>query len=73
MSVFNTLIVRAAQKAKRAYSGVHGISEQDVLLQQSMGLILDRTRERLPSTVQDPKVWGKQKIEHVAGKPVYSV
>ena len=110
------LIDRAAQKAKRAYSGVHGISEQDASLQESMGAIQDRTRERLlptdkgivmarrmleeaalglangiepPAldattqqvraagvllpTAQDPKAWGKEKIEHVAGKPVYSV
>ena len=26
----------------------------------------------LPTT-QDPKVWGKEKIEHVAGKPVYTL
>ena len=110
------LIDRAAQKEKRAYSGVHGISEQDASLQESMGPIQDRTRERLlptdkgivmarrmleeaalglaqgiepPAldaatqqvraagvllpTTQDPKVWGKEKIEHVAGKPVYTL
>ena len=39
MSVFNTLIVRAAQKAKLAYSGVHGISEQDVLFQFALKTI----------------------------------
>ena len=110
------LMDRAAQKEKRAYSGVHGISEQDASLQESMGPIQDRTRERLlptdkgivmarrmleeaalglaqgiepPAldattqqvraagvllpTAQDPKVWGKEKIEHVAGKPVYTL
>ena len=110
------LIDRAAQKEKRAYSGVHGISEQDASLQESMGAIQDRTRERLLPTDkgiviarrmleeaalglengieppaldattqqvraagvllpvgQDPKVWGKEKIEHVAGKPVYTL
>ena len=110
------LIDRTAQKQKRAYSGVHGISEQDASLQESMGPIQDRTRERLlptdkgivmarrmleeaalglaqgiepPAldaatqqvraagvllpTTQDPKVWGKEKIEHVAGKPVYTL
>ena len=110
------LIDRAAQKEKRAYSGVHGISEQDASLQESMGPIQDRTRELLlptdkgivmarrmleeaalglakgiepPAldattqqvraagvllpTTQDPKAWGKEKIEHVAGKPVYTL
>jgi phthalate 4,5-dioxygenase len=110
------LIDRKAQKERRAFSGVHGISEQDASLQESMGTIQDRTKERLLSTdkgiimarrmlqeaaeglpngieppaldattqavraagvllatSQDPKAWGKEKIEHVAGKPVYSV
>ena len=110
------LIDRIAQKEKRAYSGIHGISEQDASLQESMGAIQDRTRERLLPTDkgivmarrmleeaalglaqgieppaldattqqvraagvllpvgQDPKVWGKEKIEHVAGKPVYTL
>ena len=112
------LIDRAAQKDKRAYSGIHGISEQDASLQESMGAIQDRSRERLLPTdkgivmarrmleeaalglagdagfvppaldastqqvraagvllprTQDPKVWAKDKIEQVAGKPVYSV
>ena len=110
------LMDRAAQKEKRAYSGVHGISEQDASLQESMGPIQDRTRERLlptdkgiimarrmleeaalglpqgiepPAldattqqvraagvllpTAEDPKAWGKEKIEHVAGKPVYTL
>jgi hypothetical protein len=114
------LIDRVAQKERRAFSGVHGISEQDASLQESMGPIQDRTKERLLSTDkgivmarrmleeaatalvhsahagyvppalaastqqvraagvllprdQDPKVWGKAKIENVAGKPVYSV
>ena len=44
------LIDRQAQKEKRAYSGVHGISEQDASLQESMGAIQDRTQEKLLST-----------------------
>ena len=110
------LIDRRAQKEKRAYSGVFGISEQDASLQESMGAIQDRTRELLLPTDkaiqmarrmlheaalgllegreppaldassqqvraagvllprdQDPKPWGKDKIEHVQGKPVYSL
>ncbi|HEX5997259.1 MAG TPA: Rieske 2Fe-2S domain-containing protein [Jiangellales bacterium] len=41
------LIDRAAQKAKRTYSGVEGIAMQDASLQESMGAICDRTKERL--------------------------
>ena len=44
------LIDRKAQADKRAYSGVFGISEQDASLQESMGAIQDRTREKLLST-----------------------
>jgi nitrite reductase/ring-hydroxylating ferredoxin subunit len=41
------LIDRAAQKAKKSFSGVAGISMQDASLQESMGRIVDRTKERL--------------------------
>ncbi len=41
---------RAAQKAGRTYSGVEGIAMQDASLQESMGPIVDRSRERLVST-----------------------
>jgi phthalate 4,5-dioxygenase oxygenase subunit len=44
------LMDRVAQKDKRAYSGIHGFSEQDASLQESMGGIQDRTRERLLPT-----------------------
>lgn len=44
------LIDRKAQKEKRAFSGVFGISEQDASLQESMGAIQDRTQEKLLST-----------------------
>jgi phthalate 4,5-dioxygenase len=44
------LIDRAAQKAGRTYSGVQGIGMQDASLQESMGPIVDRTRENLVST-----------------------
>ena len=44
------LMDRKAQKEKRAYSGVFGISEQDASLQESMGAIQDRTRELLLPT-----------------------
>jgi phthalate 4,5-dioxygenase oxygenase subunit len=41
------LIDRNAQRAKKSFSGVKGISMQDASLQESMGRIQDRTRERL--------------------------
>jgi phthalate 4,5-dioxygenase len=44
------LMDRAAQKAGRTYSGVEGIGMQDASLQESMGPIVDRTREHLVST-----------------------
>jgi phenylpropionate dioxygenase-like ring-hydroxylating dioxygenase large terminal subunit len=44
------LIDRAAQKAGITYSGVEGIGMQDASLQESMGAIVDRTRENLTST-----------------------
>jgi phenylpropionate dioxygenase-like ring-hydroxylating dioxygenase large terminal subunit len=44
------LIDRAAQKAGRTFSGVEGFAMQDASLQESMGPIVDRTRETLVST-----------------------
>lgn len=44
------LIDRAAQKAGITYSGVEGIGMQDASLQESMGPIVDRTKENLTST-----------------------
>lgn len=44
------LMDRAAQKAGRTYSGVSGIAMQDASLQESMGPIVDRTKENLVST-----------------------
>ena len=44
------LIDRAAQKAGKTFSGVEGISMQDASLQESMGPIVDRTKENLVST-----------------------
>jgi phenylpropionate dioxygenase-like ring-hydroxylating dioxygenase large terminal subunit len=41
------LIDREAQRAKRSFSGVEGIAAQDFSLQESMGPIVDRTKERL--------------------------
>lgn len=44
------MIDRAAQKTGRTYSGVHGIAMQDASVQESMGPVVDRTRENLCST-----------------------
>jgi phthalate 4,5-dioxygenase len=44
------MIDRAAQKAGRTYSGVSGIAMQDASIQESMGPIVDRTKENLVST-----------------------
>lgn len=41
------LIDREAQRQKKSFSGVEGIAAQDFSLQESMGPIVDRTRERL--------------------------
>ena len=41
---------RAAQRAGTTYSGVDGIAMQDASLQESMGPIVDRTKENLVST-----------------------
>jgi phenylpropionate dioxygenase-like ring-hydroxylating dioxygenase large terminal subunit len=44
------LMDRAAQKAGRTYSGVEGFAMQDASIQESMGPIVDRTKETLVST-----------------------
>ena len=46
----NYLMDRAAQNAGTTYSGVAGIAMQDASLQESMGPIMDRSREHLVST-----------------------
>jgi hypothetical protein len=43
-------IDREAQRAGRTFSGVEGIAMQDASLQESMGPVVDRTRENLVST-----------------------
>jgi phthalate 4,5-dioxygenase oxygenase subunit len=44
------LMDRAAQKAGKTYSGVEGFAMQDASLQESMGPIIDRSKENLVST-----------------------
>jgi len=41
------LMDRAAQKAGATYSGIEGIGAQDASLQESMGPVVDRTKENL--------------------------
>jgi phenylpropionate dioxygenase-like ring-hydroxylating dioxygenase large terminal subunit len=44
------LMDRAAQKAGQTYSGIEGFAMQDASVQESMGPIVDRTKETLVST-----------------------
>ena len=44
------LMDREAQKSGRTYSGIEGFGMQDASLQESMGPIVDRTKETLVST-----------------------
>jgi phthalate 4,5-dioxygenase len=41
------LMDRDAQKRGETFSGIRGIAQQDASLQESMGPIVDRTKERL--------------------------
>ena len=44
------LMDRAAQKAGKTYSGIEGFAMQDQSLQESMGPVVDRTKETLVAT-----------------------
>ena len=44
------LMDREAQKRGETFSGIRGIAQQDASLQESMGPIVDRTKERLVAT-----------------------
>ena len=44
------LIDRAKQKSGRHYSGVKGLAMQDASIQESQGIIADRTKEHLVTT-----------------------
>ncbi len=41
---------RVGQKAGKTFSGVYGVAQQDASVQESMGPIVDRTRENLVAT-----------------------
>ncbi len=44
------LIDRAAQRAWKSYTGIPGVRQQDMAVTESMGPIMDRTREHLGTT-----------------------
>jgi hypothetical protein len=68
------LIDRDAQRAKKTFSGVEGIAAQDFSLQESMGPIVDRTKERL-GTSDAAIILARRRLLNAAreaaeGKPV---
>ncbi|MEC9345715.1 MAG: Rieske 2Fe-2S domain-containing protein [Pseudomonadota bacterium] len=68
----NYLVDRAAQK-DRSFTGVTGLSEQDAMVQDSQGRIVDRTREILTPSDEGVVRWRKMILalarEVAAGKP----
>ncbi|HEY3058639.1 MAG TPA: aromatic ring-hydroxylating dioxygenase subunit alpha [Chloroflexota bacterium] len=46
----NYLLDRALQRSGRSYTGIRGIREEDLAVQESMGVIFDRTIEHLGSS-----------------------
>ncbi|HEY1701517.1 MAG TPA: Rieske 2Fe-2S domain-containing protein [Trebonia sp.] len=68
------LIDRDAQRAKKTFSGVEGIAAQDFSLQESMGPVVDRTKERL-GTSDAAIILARRRLLNAAreaaeGKPV---
>jgi phthalate 4,5-dioxygenase oxygenase subunit len=59
------LMDRQAQKSGRYYSGVKGLAIQDASLQESMGPIVDRTRENLVST-DNPIILARMRLLRAA-------
>ena len=55
----------AAQKEGRTYSGVKGIAMQDASIQESMGPIVDRTKENLVST-DNAIIMARQRLRRAA-------
>jgi len=68
------LMDRTAQRAGLTYSGIEGIAMQDASLQESMGPIVDRTRENLVPTDQGIIMTRRALLEAAkasrAGKPI---
>ncbi len=59
------LMDRQAQKIGRYYSGVKGLAIQDASLQESMGAVVDRTRENLVST-DNPIILARRRLLRAA-------
>lgn len=59
------LMDRQAQKIGRYYSGVKGLAIQDASLQESMGPVVDRTRENLVST-DNPIILARRRLLRAA-------
>ncbi|OFW16413.1 MAG: (2Fe-2S)-binding protein [Acidobacteria bacterium RIFCSPLOWO2_02_FULL_67_21] len=60
------LMDRAAQRAGTTYSGIEGFAMQDQSLQESMGPIIDRTKETLVST-DSGIIMARQRLLRAAG------
>jgi phthalate 4,5-dioxygenase len=56
---------RAAQRSGETYSGVWGVAEQDASIQESMGPIVDRTKENLVST-DNGIIMARQRLKKAA-------
>jgi phthalate 4,5-dioxygenase oxygenase subunit len=59
------LMDRQAQKSGRYYSGVKGLAIQDASLQESMGPVVDRTKENLVST-DNPIILARRRLLRAA-------
>ena len=46
----NSYLIDRGQQRKSTMSGIHGFAAQDQAIQESMGPVVDRTRERLGTT-----------------------
>ena len=68
------LIDRALQANGQSYTGMRGLGIQDCAVQESMGLITDRTAENLlpgdAAIVKIRQLMLKTLKDHVAGKPL---
>ncbi|MCY1548824.1 hypothetical protein D9M68_849580 [compost metagenome] len=46
----NEYLLNRMDQKHRTFTGVHGVAEQDAMIQESQGAIADRTREHLTAT-----------------------
>jgi hypothetical protein len=61
------LMDRAAQKAKKTFSGVFDVGVQDAAVQESMGLIQERARENLVSS-DNNIIMARRRLMDAAGE-----